>query len=96
MRGCSRLRTAIAGARGGTGARRNEARRLLGGPGRPGRRTGLDPCCLRSREGEFAVRDGGTGGLLAARGSGEGSESVVGVERHFYKKWGGVGVGLVL
>ena len=90
------MRTAIACARSGTGARRNEAGRLLGGPGRPGRRAGLDSRCLRSREGEFAVRDGSTGGLLAARGSGEGSEAVVVVERHFYIKMGGVGIGLVL
>ena len=80
---------AIAGAGGGTGARRNEARGLLGGPGRPKRGTGLDSCCLHSREGEFAIRDGSTGSLLAARGSGEGSETVVGLERHFYKNVGG-------
>ena len=85
------------GARGSTGARRNEARRLLGGPGRPGQRTGLDSCCLRSREGEFAIRDGsGAGSLFAARGSSEGSKTVVGLERHFYKKVGGGVVGLVL
>ena len=83
------MRTAIAGARGGTGARRNEARRLLSGLGRTKRRTGLNSCWLRSREGEFAVRDGGTGGLLAARGSSEGSEMVVGLERHFHKNVGG-------
>ena len=50
----------------------------------------MNPCCLRSREGEFAVGDGNAGSLLAARGSGEGSETVVVVERHFYKKWGGL------
>ena len=47
-------------------------------------------CCLRSREGEFAVGDGRTSGLLAAGGSGEGSEMVVGIERHFYKNGGGL------
>ena len=83
-------------AGGGTGARRNEARRLLGGPGRPGQGTRFDSCCLHSREGEFAVRDSSASSFLAARGSGEGSESVVGLERHFIKMWGGVGVGLVL
>ena len=83
------MRMAIAGARGGTRARGNEARRLLGGLGRPRQRARLNPCCLCSREGEFAVRDSSAGSLLTARGSGEGSKTVVGLERHFYKNVGG-------